>query len=206
MPTKEPTPSAAIPPELILAALERAERHRGSDHHDGVLLGTVKEHLGLPHHSGTTRRMRPQLEELQANELIEQFRRHGCDVWALTRGGQLLLQTIRETIPPLPEAPQHREWREAREAASERIVGFRGELRGALDEAIALLEADHEADSPTWFGLSECLQQGARKLASAIHCLREWPEPDDSHADVDDAPYKQRGRRSIRGWDSEFLF
>jgi hypothetical protein len=77
---------------------------------------------------------------------------------------------------------------------------------GVLDEAIALLEADQEADSATWYERSESLHQSGRRLASAIHCLREWPEPDDSKPDTDDPPYRQRGRRQTRGWDSEFQF
>jgi hypothetical protein len=40
-------------------------------------------------------------------------------------------------VTTLPEAPQHRRWREARTAATERIAGFRCDLRSALDEAIS---------------------------------------------------------------------
>jgi hypothetical protein len=75
-----------------------------------------------------------------------------------------------------------------------------------LDEAIALLKADHEAHSATWYKLSDRLHQAGRKLASAIYCLSEWPEPNDSHPDRDDPPYKQQGRSQIRGWDSDLSF
>jgi hypothetical protein len=105
-----------------------------------------------------------------------------------------------------PEAPQHQRWREAHNAASHRITEFRDELRDALDEAIVLLEADHDADSAAWYATSDRLHQAGRKLASAIYCLREWPEPDDAKPDKDDPPYKQHGRRNIRGWDSKFSF
>ena len=82
-----------------------------------------------------------------------------------------------------------------------------GALRGTLDEAISLLEADTEADSASWFGLSERLHQAGRRFASAVYCLREWLEPDDSQPDSDDdAPYGQRARRHTYGWDSEFRF
>jgi hypothetical protein len=103
----------------------------------------------------------------------------------------------------LPESGQHRRWREARTEASNRIAGFRGDLRGTLDEVIALLEADHEADSAVWFDLSERLQRVSWRLGSAIYCLREWQEPDDSAPDVDDAPYRRHGRRSTRDWDKD---
>jgi DNA-binding PadR family transcriptional regulator len=202
MPNKERTPDAPITDDLILAAIERAEWHRDPKREIGLTLPTVKEHLGLPHHGGTTRRLRPLLEALESAGLIEQFRRKSSDVITLTDTGQRRLDAIRDEIA-LPEAPQHQAWREAQLAASERIAGFRGDLRSALDEAIALLEIDHEANSNTWFEFSERLHHTSRLLASAIHCLREWPEPDDSQLDKDDPSYKQQGRRFVRGWDSQ---
>jgi DNA-binding PadR family transcriptional regulator len=201
MPAPEPTPDASLTDDMILAAVERAERHRNPKSTPGISLSTLKEHLGLPHHGGTTRRLRPQLKTLETNELIEQYRRNGPDTITLTDKGQRRLDAVRDEIT-LPEAPQHQAWREARHAASDRIAGFRGDLRGALDEAIALLEADHESDSNTWFEFSERLHHTGRLFASAIHCLREWPEPDDSRIDTDDPPYKQQGRRHVWAWDS----
>ncbi|MGO9761520.1 MAG: hypothetical protein ACLP1Q_09725 [Solirubrobacteraceae bacterium] len=206
MPTQKPTPEQVPSKELVLAAIERAERHRSSGSSPGIGLSTVKEHLGLPSHGGTTRKLRPYLQALEDAGLIAQFRHKGCDVMTLTTRGRERLDAIRDKIGPLPEAPQHKAWREAQAASSERIAGFRGDLHGALAEATALLEADHEADSATWFEYSERLRHAARLLASAIHCLREWPEPDDSRIDKDDPPYRQRGRRNTRGWDSDFPF
>jgi DNA-binding PadR family transcriptional regulator len=206
MPAKERTPDAAITDDLILAAIERAERHQDPERDPGVGLSTIKRHLGLPHHGGTTRKLRPQLRALENAELITQFRRKGSDLMTLTDKGRRRLDAVRGEIT-LPEAPQHQVWREAQLAASERIAGFRGDLRGALDEAIALLEANQEADSNTWFEFSERLRHTSRLYASAIHCLREWPEPDDSHIDKDDPPFNQRRRRSVRDWDnSSFLY
>jgi hypothetical protein len=66
----------------------------------------------------------------------------------------------------------------SRAAAGERIAGFRGDLRGTLDEAIDLL--DHDANSATWFDRSERLHDASKRLATATHCLREWQEPHDS--------------------------
>jgi hypothetical protein len=202
MPRQKRTPAAMPSDELLLAAIDRAERHRVGGGR-GVLLATFKEHLGVARGGWSTRQLRPQLDRLLAESQLEQLRRGGLDIWAITDAGRRRLAAARraDLVPPLPEAPQHRRWREAQAAASERIAGFRGELRGALDEAIAALEADHEADSATWFEFSERLRKKCWLLAAAIHCLREWPEPDDAHADSDDPPYRQGGRRDIHGWD-----
>jgi DNA-binding PadR family transcriptional regulator len=205
MPAKERTPAASVTDDMILAAIERAERHRNPKSTPGISLPTLKEHLGVPHHGGTTRRLRPQLKTLEDAGLIEQYRRNGPDAITLTDMGQRRLDVVRGEIT-LPEAPQHQAWREARHAASERIAEFRRDLRGTLDEAIALLEADHEADSNTWFEFSERLRHTSRLVASAIYCLREWPEPDDSQLDTDDPPYKQQGRRHFWGWDSQYPY
>ncbi len=202
MPETKPTPE---PPsnDVILAAIERAICHRGDN--EPQTLAMIKEHLGLPHTGWTTIQLRPKLEALEAATLIKQSRRHGQTKWGLTAEGSMRLDAMRSGIT-LPEAPQHQRWREARNAAGERIAGFRGDLRGTLDQAIQLLEADHEADSTTWFDLSDHLHQSGRLYASAIHCLREWPEPNDSQADIDDPPNKQRARRQVHGWDSQFPF
>lgn len=57
----------------------------------------------------------------------------------------------------LPESPQHRLWRESREAASKRMVEFRAGLRQAIGEARVLLK-DRDASSVAWFELAERLQ------------------------------------------------
>jgi DNA-binding PadR family transcriptional regulator len=189
--------------DLVLAAIERAICHRGRN--EPETLDSIKQHLGLPHNGWTTLQLRPKLEALETHGLIVQSRLRSKAVWDLTPEGRTLLDLIRANIT-LPEAPQHQYWREARNAAGERIAGFRGDLRGALEEAIGLLEADHEATSTTWFALSKRLHQSGRLFASAIYCLREWPEPDDSQPDTDNPPYGERSRRQIRGWDSKFLF
>jgi hypothetical protein len=200
MPAQKPTPAEQPSDELLLAAIDRAERHTGRNE-PGESLRRIAEHLGLPFHSGTSKRLRPQLDALHTAGLVEPLRRHGVNLWALTSNGRARLRTLCDNdLDSLPEAPQHRRWREARTAASERIAAFRGDLRGTLDEAIALLEADL-ADSATWFELSERLHDTCWRFASAVHCLREWPEPDDSQADTDEPSYNQRGRRHTRGWD-----
>jgi hypothetical protein len=201
MPAQKPTPAELPSNDLILAALERAICHRGRDEPD-VALSYIKEHLGLPHNGWTTQQLRPKLEELEAAGLIEKSRRRSHAVWALTGMGHRRLGIVRDGLT-LPESTQHRIWREAQTEASERIAGLRADMRGVLDEAIALLEADHEADSATLYALGERLNTRCRRVASAIYILREWQEPDDSAPDVDDAPYRQHGRRSTRDWDRD---
>jgi DNA-binding MarR family transcriptional regulator len=204
MPKSKPTPELPAN-DLILAAIERAICHRGRNE-PAETLSSIKEHLDLPHNGWTTLQLRPKLAALVAAGLVEYSRSKSRDLWGLTTTGRKRLDAVRAEIT-LPESPQHQRWSEARTAANERIAGFRGDLRGALDEAINLLEADIEADSATWFEFSQRLHQAGRLLASAIYCLYEWPEPDDSQPDTDnDAPYHQRARRQIYGWDSDFSF
>jgi hypothetical protein len=204
MPKQKPTPAELPSEELILAAIERAECHRDSEHYPGVVLRTIKEHLGIPHNGWTTRQLRPKLEALEAAGLIEPVRRLGSNALVLTPEGLARLDAARSEIDPLPEAPQHQAWSEARATAAKHLPGFRANLRDTLEEAIALLEADHEADSATWFEIGDRLRKSCQRFASAIHCLREWPEPDDSRPDRDEEPpYNRQGRRSTRGWDTD---
>jgi hypothetical protein len=53
-----------------------------------------------------------------------------------------------------------------------------------LDEATALLNESGTSD--LWFDLAERLRLSARRLGSATYCLREWAEPDDGVADLDE--------------------
>ena len=100
----------------------------------------------------------------------------------------------------MPESPQHRRWREARLTANQRIAGFRSDVRGVLDEALDLLETCPNASSATWFALTDQLHGTCWRLASATYYLREWQEPEDSAPNIDDAPYRQSGRRNTQGW------
>ncbi len=199
MPKSDRTPDPFPSDEQLLAALGRAERHRR--HKDqGVQLGAIKAHLNLPRHSGTTRRLRPQLTALEAGGLIEQTRRHSLDLWMLTRRGHQRLDATSGAIA-LPESPQHQEWREAREAADERIEGFHNALSFTTAEAMQLLDAGSQP-SDSWFSLGERLQHACWRLGSATYCLHEWPEPDDSTPDIDEPTTPlQRGRREVQRWD-----
>jgi DNA-binding PadR family transcriptional regulator len=213
MPDEKRTREAMPSKELVLAAIERAERHRirHSDpdlHHDqsnqpGVLFATVKEHLGLAAAGWTTIRLRPTWDELEAAGLIQQARIRGRAVWTLTTAGQQQLDAIRSSggLGALPESPQHRRWREAHDIAGKRIGEFREHLRRVLREAIGVLDAHDQPDSDGWYAQSQRIRDAYERLESASYCLNEWHEPDDSRADI--APRWRAGRRDIRRYEKD---
>jgi transcriptional regulator with XRE-family HTH domain len=184
---------ADLPDALILAAIQRAELHRGRE---GVLKAVLVEHLGLPKGARSARQLRPRLGELVAAKLVKRFRSRGYELMTLTRKGKNALAAAEPIV--LPESPQHRVWREARAAATECISGFRDDLRSALDAGVALL-ADETTDSDAWYALAERTARAYKHLGSAAYCLCEWAEPDDATADV--GTPELRGRRNWRLWD-----
>jgi hypothetical protein len=165
-----------IPDVTVLAAIDRAERHRGRA---GVPVWLIFEHLGIPRRS---RRVRDQLQSLVKDGVIEQRRAHGVDIWALAQCGRRQLQGAGRV--DLPESPQHREWRNARTLAAQEIERFRGALHDTIIDANALLNDTPGSDA--WFELAERLRCASRRLGSATYCLHEWMEPSDDRADIDD--------------------
>jgi hypothetical protein len=214
------------PDELLLAAVERAERHRtvrgelaGTGEVMGVRLSRIVDHLGFIHGSWTTRRLRPHLIALGDAGMLKYGRRHGIIVWELTGRGRNRVSRARRAgrVGDLPESPQHRAWREARGAAAVRIGEFHATVLRSADEVGRLLSED-SAHSDDWFELGEHLQRACRQLGSATHCLREWGEPDERRADIDSyiepedrclppgernrRRSRRRGRRNVRNWDA----
>ncbi len=199
--------------ELVLAAVERAERHREREG-DGVMMSDIAEHLGFVHGSWTTRRLRPQIEAFIAAGLLVRSRRHGVVVWGLTSSGRRHVAREGESVV-LPESPQHRVWRHARALAAERIDGVCERASGVLGEAMDALDSEG-VRSDAWFALAERLQSACWQLGSVMYCLSEWPEPDDDRADVDDRTepddeevnpeelggvrYRRGGRRNVWKW------
>jgi hypothetical protein len=195
-----------IPDVTVLAAIDRSERHRGRP---GAPVWLIFEHLGIPRRS---RRVRAQLQALVQDGSIEQRRTHGVDVWTLAPGGRRRLQGAGRV--DLPESPQHREWRNAHTLAAHEIELFRRVLHDAL--AAAMAELDGMPDSDAWFELAEGLRGAAWRLGSATYCLREWIEPSDDRADIDDhispadlaldsserrrRQARRVGRRNTRSW------
>jgi hypothetical protein len=182
---------------VVLAAAERAERHhRGPA--DGVTLGEVIEHLGFARVGWSTRSLRPQIDAFLATGALVPFRRFRIDFVKMTpTGRRRLAQARRGQGVVLPESPQHREWRHAHQQATERVGAMRQLLRETLDEADQLL-SNEQTDSDAWYALAPRLHTTCRQLGSVTHCLREWPEPHDAHADHDTFPARSDRRISRR--------
>ncbi len=216
------TPAGLPTDELVLAAVERAARHRAGQRAGdtpAIPVWAILEHLAVSPRSATDRHVRSRLGVMQAAGWLERSRRHGVATWELTAAGRGRLRRARRAggMPALPESPQHRTWQGARTAAAQELERFRAGLRERLDEAALLLDAAQPPHSDAWFELAEELQRACRRLASASHCLYEWVEPDDLRADVDERvdPADERldpaerarrrarraGRRNIRLWD-----
>jgi len=206
-----------IPDELILAAIDRAVRHRGRD--SGVPRGLIYMHLAIPSRSGKARHVYRRLPVLEGAGLLIRSRRNGIEVWELTSAGRRRLRAAtRADRVVLPESPQHRAWREARTLAGQEIARFRCELDRGLTSAHQALRIEPPAVSDTFFELAQQLHRECRRLGSAIYCLREWPEPRDARPDSYEnlnpgeenlpAIEQQRlrilrvGRRGIAHWDS----
>lgn len=172
--------------ELILAAVDRAHRH-GSPDSLGVIRRTIADHLGLADKRSTPRVVIAALDRMVEEGLLERCRQHGVQLLALTSTAR---ERLREpaglaAASALPESPQHRRWRQARRVAREELGGVCEELRASLKETEALLDAVETSGSDAWFALAVRLGNRSRWLGSAVHCLHEWPEPGDEHADFD---------------------
>jgi hypothetical protein len=202
----------------VLAAVERAGRHQAHGT-PAVPVWAVLDHLAVAPRSALARHVRARLGAMQTTGWLARSRRHGVPTWALTAVGRRRLRRAQRTgeLPSLPESPQHRAWRHARTLAAQEIARFRQALRERLEHAALALEAEPPPPSDAWLELAEELQRGCRRLASASHCLYEWPEPDDARADIDeyiepaDAQLdatertlrraRRAGRRNVRLWD-----
>jgi hypothetical protein len=98
----------------------------------------------------------------------------------------------------LPEAPQHRVWRESQQKATERIGEFRSALRAELDRAIVFLEQAQLVGSDLWYDVATDLCDACQRVGSATYCLSEWAESDDATADI--APPEVAARRNTHLW------
>jgi hypothetical protein len=213
------TPAVEIPDSLVLAAIERADRHRARDVH-AVPVWEIFEHLHIVRRSAGARHVRVRLDVLEAGGRIQHVRLHGSQAWEITAAGRRYLQRHRRAgnVPELPESPQHTAWREARAVAESRIGGLGVALRETLIEALDLIEADPPTRSDVWFELAGTLRRASWRLGCAVYCLREWVEPDDAHADIDDRltpaekkldraeqarlRSRRQGRRGITHWST----
>ncbi len=172
-----------IPDELILAGIERAETHSWRSEQPGVMMSDVRRHVGLPK---TSPGVKARLIELVEQGALIRDRRNGVEVWVLTSKGRRRLSKKRRSgmALTLPESPQHEAWRKARALAEQEIDAFHETLRDCLMEALDLLSTS--AGSDAWFAMAPRLKQAAWRVGSVTHCLREWPEPVDAQADIDE--------------------
>lgn len=134
-------------------------------------------------------------------------------VVGLTRRGLTRLQRARRdqvADVTLPEAPQHREWREAREAAVAGFDEFLGLTTRAVQDAETLLYKPTGVSSEELMRMGDRLRREFWRLASATYCLREWPEPEDSRRDNDEWSGRSGlwllPRREVASWPDEKLF
>jgi len=202
----------------VLAAVERAARHHPRDIL-AVPAWAILGHLGIRQRSPGAREVRSRLEALCAQGSLARTRRHGVPVWELTDLGRRGMRRARASGEQrlLPESPQHRAWQVARTSAAQEIERFRAELGTRLAHAEMLLDAQEPPPSDAWLEIAEQLGWACRRLASASYCMREWREPDDARADIDErlGPHDERlaprerarrrarrgGRRNIGLWD-----
>jgi len=174
--------------DVLLAAARRAALHdpRGRDR---APIWAVLEHLDIPRRSTRGRAVRVRLLALEQRGLLARSSAHGVPMWSLTAAGARRLKRVERAGAPivLPESPQHRAWRQTRTLAAEEIDRFAERLRESATEASRLLQLDRDGpvSSDAWLELGARMTRDARLLASARHCLSEWPEPDDASADVD---------------------
>jgi hypothetical protein len=169
---------------FVLAATERAERHRTRDG-SGVVPSDVFAHMGFAYNPAASRQFRPYLEALMAAGLLGTASRKKVRLWVLTSVGRRALANAqgKGEGAVLPESPQHRKWRHSRETASELIDSYRSDVRALLEEAVTLLDSGSRAHSDSWFCLANRFPDATRHLGAAVYCLAE---PVDVRADVDD--------------------
>lgn len=185
---------------LVLAAVERAQRHQRAAE---IQTSLVAEHLGFEPTLQTALQLRPLLESLCRDGWLAQCEERGRECWSLTEAGRAMLLGSPNETETLPESPQHRAWRRAREAASVRIDGFRQEVLDAAEQAEGLTGGANLPRSADIFALAKRFRWAAWRFGSAVHCLREWEEPDDAVPDIDQNPGPNPGRRAVSAWDEE---
>jgi hypothetical protein len=190
----------------VLAAIDRAHRHTGGPRSEkyGAAWQNLVAHLGFAHNSWTTRNLRPQVDALTADGLVTRTWAHSKDWWKLTKLGRSRLARARRAgeVDDLPTSPQRLLWRRDRTIATEEIDRIRAGVGSALDDARRLLDSD-DGDSDAWKATGKRLARECDRLRAAVFCLREWPEPDDAHPDLDpcsDLNRKLAGvARALRG-------
>jgi DNA-binding PadR family transcriptional regulator len=180
-----------ISDERLLLAIGRAWDHTHPDR-GRLHRRDIAEHLGFIHNGNTTRRLRPQLLGLEKQGVLEAIRYQGADYWRLTKKGSRRVAALRRAgdQEPLPESPQHREWRRARSLVNEHLAEIIESLNADLEAAIAVRRtpinelAQSEPTSTQIRGLGKRLKWNFDRLATGVYCLFEWKEPKDAERDT----------------------
>lgn len=173
-----------VPENLVLAAVERAQRHE-SRCAGPIPMTRIAQHLGFAPGAYTTRNLRLPLATLVQAGALEHLPRFSRDRWALTSAGRRRISGARTREEHLPESPQHRLWREQHTRAVKGMAEYRRRLREALEQAAAMID-DERVDSEEWLTITKRLKVRSELFGSAIHCAREWAEPDDGERDAED--------------------
>lgn len=197
-----PIRSPELSDVLVLAAVRRAALHRAPAAARGWRAGRASEaaplheiraHIGIAPRSAAAAALRERLAQLEQRGLLAQAREHGVSVWSLRASAARLLASVRARgeEPRLGESPQHAAWRRARRLAQVELGRLAADLRDTVERCEQMLTSLQGPPARTpasdeWFALAERLRSECRRLGSAQHCLREWQEPDDEQADVDD--------------------
>jgi DNA-binding PadR family transcriptional regulator len=201
---------------MLLAAIERAERQVVlPGERKGARRNEVVAHLGLDWHSGNARRLKGQLEALEAEGCVEIQRKipHRSIV-ALTRRGHDRLQLARRQKAPeamaeaLPESPQHRRWREARAVAEESEDEIRSLATDAVHDAQTALLKPEADGAEELMAIGDRLHRVFWRFASVVYVRQEWAEPDERSRDKDPGKGGSwlHSPRRVDLWPDEKLF
>ena len=194
-------PSVPVSDERLLLAIGRAWDHIAPER-TRLHRSQIARHLGFVHNGATTRRLRPQIEKLKRGGYLEEFCKRGARYLRPTGRGERRIAALRRSgdQEPLPESPQHREWRQARNLADERVEEILAELDRALDQARAVRRVsieDIDGGSKEVRAMGKRLEARFHLLAIAVYCLFEWPEPEEDACDKSHCGWQDLKRDSL---------
>jgi hypothetical protein len=184
-------PPAAVSDERLLLAIGRARDHADPGDERRVHRKRIAEHLGFAHSSTTTKLLQPQLEAMEGEGLLEAVRSRGADYWRLTPKGSRRVGSLRKSkrSESLPESPQHREWRQAKEVAQAQLPEIMEDLHADLERGLELGNSSFHRFAGGDVSLSDLRRLGVRLktdfslFATGLYCLFEWSEPSDAKRD-----------------------
>jgi hypothetical protein len=187
-------PSHPVSDERLLLAIGRTADHQPPDK-PRFFRSAIAAHLGFVHNGATTLRLRPQLEAFKEAGYLEFTSKRGHPFVRLTAKGRRRIIALRRRggVPPLPESPQHRRWREATNLATDQFEVVLADLKRDLAEASAIpdalapdiVEGRFTSDRLLWLGSR--LNLRFRLLSTAVFCIFEWDEPTDDAYDLEGA-------------------